>query len=255
MIAIGGNAKMNQVYYDEYGNKKVCSASNKVFYDENGNKILMNTGRGIIGYGLCGVVYPYGEGKCLKYITSGAYTNFGVIKDIKELALKQFYKIYTLLFNRNHDFNGYIMKYYQSEDIDILTMPIAYTLDNLSGIIQDTKVISEANILFRDLHSENIIFNNNGMTIIDVDNFDYSQIESPLEFNIDLVYGLFRNIYIESLVKNHKGSLEAAIVIRNLINNKARNLVYDELKGYKYPIDYIKKKSLEPVKYVMKKGV
>ena len=242
---------MNRVFYDEYGNRKVISSSMKILYDEDDNKLLLNTENGIVGYGLYGVVYKINEDTCLKYITNDHNSHPEVIKTIMKLDLASFYKIYKLLYDCNNDFSGYIMKYYEEEEIDITTMPTDYTLDNLNNINKDIKTITDNGILLKDLHSGNSIINNDKITIIDVDNSMFYCDENLLKKNIQLIYSLFKEIYIDHIEKSHLVTLDELRTIRKLFNYD--NSIYNELKNYKYPIDYIKKKSLEPTKYTMRK--
>ena len=132
----------------------------------NFNKLLIYLHRGIIKHGLYGIVYKIGKDKCLKYITNDSKSNPEVIEEIMKLDLESFYKIYKLLYDRDGYFSGYTMKYYYSEDIDILIMPTDYTLDNFARIERDVKKISEKNILVDDLHIENVILNRNEFIII-----------------------------------------------------------------------------------------
>lgn len=245
---------MNRVFYDKDGVKNTYYAGvNKVFYDKDGNKLLIYMHRGILGYGLYGVVYKIGNDKCLKHVTNGSRSNSEVIEEIMKLDLESFYKIYKLLYDRDGYFSGYTMKYYDGEDIDILLMPTDYTLDNFAKLERDIEKISEKNIFVDDLHTENVILNRNELIVIDVDNYTFSTSKNLLNSNITEIYRLFKGLYIENMIKNYSETVDELRVIRQLF--KSNNNIYDELKGYKYPIDYIKKKSLEPVKYVMKKGM
>lgn len=215
----------------------------------------MNTNREIIGNGLYGVVYRYTNDKCLKYITNNSSTNLDAIKEIKDANLLSFYKIYKLLFDKYQEFNGYIMKYYDSRYVDILTMPSSYTLDNFSDMLHDVQILSEKGIYMRDMHSENVIMDNNNITIIDADNYTYLNNDDLLEKNMKALRYLFYDIYMDSVHRHHNMSKQEYNMIRLLFNHKEDESLYKDLKNYKYPIDYIKKKSLEPIKYVMKKGV
>ena len=254
-IVIGVIVKMNMVFCDKYGNKKVITGGNKVFYDEENNKILLNTGSGVIGYGLYGIVYKYGEDKCLKYITTPIACNEKVIKEIMQADLSSFYKIYKLLFDRHHDFNGYIMKYYDNPEIDILMMPTSYTLDNYYGILKDAEVLSDKGIYMHDMHSENVILGSDKMTIIDVDNYMYVDTDEITNINVKAVKGAFYDIYADCVRRHHSLTKEEYNALRTIFGSASDASVYEELKNYKYPLDYIKKKSLTPIKYVMKKGI
>ena len=245
---------MNQVYYDEYGNKKVITeGGSKVFYDEDGNKLLLYLNRGIINYGEYGIVYKLSEDKCIKYVTNDSSAHPEVLKKIMDMDLKSFYKIYKLLHDKYDYFAGYIMKYYNSEEIDITTMPVSYTLDNFRDICYDTTKLSDSKIYMKDTHMDNVIINRDKTIIIDADNFHFTDNEYLQKMNMERIYNLFIEMYIDHIHKYHKPTMDELRVIRRLFN-ETKN-IYDELSGYKYPIDYIKKKSLEPFTYVMKKGM
>ena len=245
---------MNTFLYDNNGNLKLYKEDkSKLFYDEEGNKLLINLSKGIIGYGLYGVVYQFGNNQCLKYVTNDSNSNPEVIKEIMHMDLNNFYKIYKLLYDKNHYFSGYIMKYYEDIKLDILSMPIDYTLHNFYSLINDIEKISNKSILLKDMHSENIILNENQIIVIDVDNSIFFL--NPYTNNIISINGLFKDLYINHLEEYHKYTIEKLSVIKRLFTYKNIDYLYNELKDYKYPIDYIKKKSLEPVKYIMKKDM
>ena len=227
----------------------------KIFYDKDGNELIIDLKRDIIGEGLCGVVYHVNEEICLKHIVNSFSTNKEALEEFIKLDLESFYKIYKLLYDRHNRFAGYLMKYYESEEIDIMTMPIDYTLDNLYRMLRDIKILSENNILVEDMHIDNIIMNRDRIINIDVDNYMLIQKNSILTKNTSQIYSLFKGIYIEALLKYYEVNHEEITVARNLFNTGDKDFIYNELSNYKYPIDYIRKKSLEPIKYVMKKDI
>ena len=173
----------------------------KEYYDEQGKKIIIKINWELVGSGLYGTVYQIDNNVCLKHISYPFNTNKEIIKEFMKLDLPSFYKIYKLLFNKDKGITGYIMKYYKNEEIDIMTMPIEYTLDNLASMLKDIRIISEKNILVEDAHTDNVILNNDRIIIIDVDNYSLSQRSDILNKNIYSIYSLFQNIYVESMLK------------------------------------------------------
>jgi len=142
------------------------------------------------------------------------------------------------------------MKYYEKEDIDILTAPSEYTLDNLFKILSSADKLSQNNILIEDTHSGNIIMTENNIIITDVDLYSFSHfyIERELKRkNIQRIGYLFNEIYNEAVADYHE-ELKNFIVseqIRKLFTLQVPTQVekiYSELSKYKYPIDYIKKR-------------
>ena len=227
----------------------------KEYYDEHGKKIIIKINWELVGSGLYGTVYQIDNNVCLKHISYPFNTNKEIIKEFMKLDLPSFYKIYKLLFDKYNEITGYIMKYYKNEEIDIMTMPIEYTLDNLASMLKDIRIISEKNILVEDAHTDNVILNNDRIIIIDVDNYSLSQRCDILNKNIYSIYSLFQNIYVESMLKYYEVTNEELIVTRKLFYGKDIDYIYNELSNYKYPIEYVRKKSLEPIKYVMKKDI
>ena len=246
---------MNMYSYDNNGIKKLYKNIDKMLYDEDGHKILINLNRGIIGYGLYGVVYQLGTDKCLKYISNDSYSHPEIIKEIMNMDLNNFYKIYKILYDNDNYFSGYIMKYYENIELDILSSQVDYTLSNFYNLTKDIEKISNKFILLKDMHSENIILDKDKIIVIDIDNSIFSLNSNIYLNNIISLYNLFKNLYIDQINKYHKHTLDELSVIKRLFTYRSNYNIYDELKNYKYPIDYIKKKSLEPVKYIMKKGM
>ena len=97
---------------------------------------------------------------------------------------------------------GYLSEYYLKEDIDILTMPVDYTFDNLCSLYDSFVLLSEHNIRVSDACPQNVILNNNGITIIDTDFYyvdNRNNKLSTLKNNIYDLGELFAWIYMNSL--------------------------------------------------------
>ena len=222
----------------------------KILYDENGNKISFNGET--LSKGFLGEVYKLDDNTCLKYI-SNSLTDIDVIKEIVSLDLESFYKIYQIFYNRFGEIGGYTMKYYREEKIDILALPVEYALDNFSKIIKDSKKLTDKYIVMGDLHPGNVIMDKNNITVIDADNYYFTK-DSVSYANSKWLLRLFEGLFTEALENYHIATYDNYRIIHNIFGQDLDRM-FTELSNYKYPIDYIKKKSLEPVKYVMKKGM
>ncbi len=218
-------------------------------YDCNGKRIKYDT-TDKLGEGLIySDVYKISDEVCLKvFKTISDDINFDVLSLIKDLELSHFYIIYDFLFNKTGKFNGYTMKYYPGKTIDILTMPTSYTLDNFSSIYNSILKLTDNGIVVSDLHSGNVITDENNITVIDADLYYKLCFIDKIKLqykNISALIYLFKDLYFESLDEFHKDCDVNACVstIRNLFEPmNALNIdkVYKKLTRYKYPIDYIK---------------
>lgn len=220
-----------------------------IFYTEN-NDIIRYRTNDIIGGEVYGTVYRISMDECVKKFRS---KNMMIDKDalllIQELGLDNFCKIKRLLYNKNRMLVGYLMEYYQKDNIDILTLPTNYTMDNLYKLYSSVMKLSENNIFIDDMHTGNIIMNKAGITIIDYDLYVLNGcFTGPLlkYKNIRSLRYLFKEIYKEALVEYHKeynSELNRRVIdgIFELWTPEIFNKTCKKLARYKYPIDYIKK--------------
>lgn len=142
---------------------------------------------------------------------------------------------------------SYKMTYYQNKNIDILEMPISYTLDNLYRLYIDMLALAVNKILANDMHSGNAIFTNDKIIIVDLDNLKklkQLKLEELINLNINEMCYLFRSIYKEALYQRLKKEyipfcMDRAIGLfsaeknENIVSSVSR-----KLKPYSYPIDY-----------------
>ena len=127
-------------------------------------------------------------------------------------------------------------------------MPTSYTLDNFSGIYNSILKLTDNGIVVSDLHSGNVITDENNITVIDADLYYKLCFIDKIKLqykNISALIYLFKDLYFESLDEFHKDCDVNACVsaIRDLFEPmNALNIdkVYKKLTRYKYPIDYIK---------------
>ena len=218
---------------------------NEFFYDKNNKINIFHLGKPF-AHGSCGNVYRINDDTCLKLFGEDAYYNEDAFEIMMNMNLKNFYKVYKMLYDDCHEFVAYTMKYYDFEDIDILMMSMSYILDNFYGLFESFTKLSDKNILIQDLHGSNIIVNRNAITIIDTDMYGFlkepSQGEALLANWKSLCY-LFRILFISSISKYHSELSDVRLIINNLFDYKNNSSdVYKKLKTYKYPIDYIRSK-------------
>lgn len=218
--------------------------------------------------GFFGKVYLTDDNKCLKVfkqpLIRGTILDFeeDTYNEIRKLKLDNFYELYDLYYNKElTQILGYLSKYYQSEDIDILTMPTDYTLNNLCLLYNSFKKLSEHNIFTNDIHFGNVIINSKEIVVIDTDLYykvgpagekltpNILKEKSILNDNISNLSDLFIDIYLSSL-SNYSFSgkydrVDIAEKIQKLFTMNATSgiePVVKKLAKHKYPIDYLKKK-------------
>lgn len=92
---------------------------------------------------------------------------------LKSCSIPNLVPLYDCLFYSS-DFSqieGYTMEYINDDKSLILELCSSDFLHFIYELGKMVKVASENNILLRDVHPDNICFNSNGFTLIDLDNF------------------------------------------------------------------------------------
>lgn len=116
-----------------------------------------------------------------------------------EFNHSNFCKLYDLLYDENmSNIVGYTMRYYKKMIDNILDVPIDYLLDNYSLLYDSVGVLADNYIEIVDLHGYNIINTDDGMIIIDYDQYSKCDDNEMLEFmNREmLVYTFYHMIKI-----------------------------------------------------------
>jgi len=219
-----------------------------VFYDENNKRVSYDTSNPIGGEQY-GYIFKISEEECLKVYKRGQVVDDNILKFIRELNLKRFYELHTFLYGRTHKFRAHTMKYYKAEEIDILTMPIDYTLYSLYDLFESFGILTEKNIFANDTHTGNVIINSDGLIVIDTDLYTFNKFYSQSRLktsNYSALRYLFTEIYLEALKKYHSGlssfnNKEAINELFNSIIYGDINSTHKKLSRCKYPIDYISK--------------
>lgn len=237
-------------------------------YTIEGKKCDFNTDT-LFKQGFFGKVYLTDDNKCLKVfkepLIRGTTFDFeeDTYNEIRKLKLNNFYELYDLYYNKElTQILGYLSKYYQNENIDILTMPTDYTLNNLCQLYNSFEKLSEHNIFTNDIHSGNVIINSKEIVVIDTDLYYKSGLveeeptlnilkeKSILNENISNLSDLFIDIYLSSLSKHSfygkydrvdiSEKIQRLFTSMNITNGV--DPVIKRLIKHKYPIDYLRKK-------------
>lgn len=229
------------------------------YYTTKGKKIKCDQTK-LLGTGTRGKVYLTPDKECIKVWTNTEEAPFenNIFDELKSLSLPNYYILESLLFKNKKDIFlnnaiGYLYQYTESTDIDILTTPKSYTLDNLNELLKANKILTQNNIMANDArYIKNVILNNNSIIAIDVDLYTKVHYLSSRELersNITELEELFKELYIDSIIKYHQelNNLKTKSLLygRNLFALNYREGVSElskKLSKYKYPIDYLKQK-------------
>jgi len=222
----------------------------RIFYDSKGVPIKYNLKiSDIINVGSTGRIYKVNDDVCLKMIDKDRkLVDFEVLSLISKLKLSNFYEIFDFLYNRNNKNTGYTMKYYKSENINVLTMPCSYILDNFNYIYNSVIELSNKGVVVTDMSLNNIILNSSSITVIDADYYYFNRrctYNRLLADNLEEVLLLFASLLYDS-IKIFDINQENSNMVYNSLNMLINSFsdissLSSELAGYKYPIDYIKK--------------
>lgn len=145
------------------------------------------------------------------------------------------------------------MDYYLPDDIDILTMPIDYILDNFNDLCDLACKLASHSIMMSDTHEDNVILQENRMILIDADRWArvddlYDDYDVKLGNHHAIVHLLCRLYYsaLTKLGKVSESSYYPSDNDYNMVLRQLENISIEELlkehQEFKYPIDYIEAK-------------
>ncbi len=158
-------------------------------YNDSNNKVSINVDeKNKIGNGIYATVYlingyAFKKFKCpLSRLEKRA---FFTIKDIEHPNL---YKVKDIFYDSNtlEWLVAYSMKYYVNDNVNILTMPTEYTLDNLSDLRELAIILANKHISISDLHTGNVIMQNDRIILIDRDSDYFSNDDCKMIFHHNL---------------------------------------------------------------------
>ena len=211
-------------------------------FKENGEYLVDTDELREISSGTYGTIYPYGEDKCLKKFKYVGYQQPDPIITIKNLSLANFYKIGDILYNEDFKYIGYISDFYRPDDFDILSDK-EYLTCEVNNIYKSIDILTNNGYQVVDLHTGNVIVNKDGITIIDADNYQKTNIDNR-ELNMYRFKSMIRTLMYDYLVKNKVSDLMTAYnqLVRLLdMNSLNINHFNNVMKRYKKPIDYFTK--------------
>lgn len=181
---------------------------------------------------------------------------FDILKDIDNPHFIELIDIYAndsllkLIFNKlwEEDFivDAYSAKYYENENINVLTQPVDYLLDNIRELEILLGIFSSNAILVDDIHSENVIYTPQKMIIIDPDWFRIYKDEDLVIRNKRKLLWLCKDI-CEDLLSLKYTYEKIDNMVKKLTNfevNEKTEVAYElskKLVGVKRPIDYLVK--------------
>ena len=221
-------------------------------YKDDGKGIYSAKYKEYIGSGYYGDVYrKIDSDECLKlFKIPGGRCDIDVLRFIKQKKLQNFYELREFLFNADKSFLGYTMKYYQDMGVDILTMPVEYTIENLRILYNSFMELTNNSIRVRDMHGDNAIVCKDKIVMVDADRliFDYLNNYYLKEKNIEQLQYVFSDLYSDALYNYHTSlgtrenyeKIDRLFVFTSYCDSKRLDNTCKKLSYYKYPIDYIK---------------
>lgn len=214
-------------------------------YDEKGEIVRIDKGN-LIASGSKADIYRIGNGKCIKqFRSSKRKVSVEVLKFFRDEYLNNFLKICDILYDDKDKVKAYTALEYISSEVDLLTLSSDYLIDNLFGMIESIRRISDRLITVMDMNIWNTVVNESEIVVVDIDGYtvldDYSLRDKIYDFNLDAVRNLFINLYDDSLVRYHsaEGLSSGSMAIDNLFSLIDKDIVYKKLSRCRYPIDYL----------------
>lgn len=214
-------------------------------YDEKGEIVRIDRGN-LIASGSKADIYRIDNGKCIKqFRCSKRKVAVDVLKFFRDNYLSNFLKICDILYDDKDRVSAYTALEYLSSEVDLLTLSSDYLIDNLSGIVESIRRISDRLITVMDMNIWNTVVNDNEIMVIDVDGYTVSNDDGLRDkiynLNIDAVKNLFINLYDDSLVRCHsiEGLSSGSMAIDDLFSLFDKDTVYKKLSRCRYPIDYL----------------
>jgi len=229
-----------------------------VLFDENGNGINFDE-KIYLTSGNCGNIYQISDDKLLKQYKEYCPKRYRIKKEVydvlKSIDSDYIVKIYELYYNVQNEIEGYVMKYYRSDNIKLLECKTDYIINNINELFILLNEISKYDILIDDIKRQNIIFSDDKFILLDPDLYRYIEKETETcskrcikNINLRRLKSLIKELFDYELSLYHYSHFNCSPyhLLTDLINiniNKNLILVLNErLKKYEYPIDYFKQK-------------
>ena len=156
---------------------------------------------------------------------------FELLKTIKSSSLVELLEYYHDSTSHILPMDAYSMKFVDGKDVELITAPKDYLSDTLTKLDETIKKLSDRKIVIFDTNSDNILFKENGVTIIDPDQFFHSRLLSK-----KIIYELNKERIIEYFISTIMKEMKEKSGAYLLINPYKRGLslkkcVMNKLKG------------------------
>lgn len=152
---------------------------------------------------------------------------------------------------KKYSIDAYTCEYIKPDDLDILTTPTNYILENMYEISKILSYFASKNVKAYDMKASNTILQNDKMVLIDLDCWRRVDIEEFAlnKINQRMLITLLQSLFSDDIDKKYyaikkSGTYESTLYQLfyelQLSGENKFKLIYDFFSGYKYPIDAIK---------------
>ena len=148
-----------------------------MIYFNKDNKELDSSDYEYFSKGMCASVYKRDDVLFKVYNLDCKYSlylskkMFRTLRDLKIDNMVELIDFYHQYKSRILPMDAYTMKFVGGKDVDLLTASKEYIVDIANQLDETIAQLSEHKIVMHDAHRENILFKENGVTIIDPDQF------------------------------------------------------------------------------------
>lgn len=137
---------------------------------------------------------------------------FTILKNIKTAGLVELIDYYHEYESHFLPMDAYSMKFVKGKDVDILHADKKYLCDCIDQLDETIKKLSENKIVMFDTHADNILFKENGPTIIDPDQFYQSKLLSKREiYERNKMHIL--EYFVSTIMESMKSNTESYVII------------------------------------------
>lgn len=213
-----------------------------LYIDSDKKNLINKNDYVLIGSGNFGQVFRKDD-KCIKTFYSDIPRRTKeVLTLIKQINDPYLYKIYGFLYDTFDDeFSGYIMKYYDRIKSNLLTMNPEYIKHSYYELMRLSDLLSNKGILMYDSYGSNCIMTDNGIVLIDCDNYKIGENPDYIKFsNRIAIYELLIGVLLKEFKELKK--IEDINVNEFRLYDKFNELVHRDISNLNEKvIDYIKK--------------
>lgn len=166
-----------------------------------------------------------------KYRLYSSRKVFEILKTIKSNGLVELIDYYYNSTSHILPMDAYSMKFIGGKDVELVTAPKDYLTDILTELDETIKKLSDRKIVIFDTNCDNILFKENGATIIDPDQFFHSSLlckKTIYELNKQRIFEYFISTIMKEMKEKRVSYLLSNPYKRGLSLDKC---VMNKLKG------------------------